>query len=76
MIKCKIMRFIVTTVVIALPLTKWWSISVHRNLGALRTKRSTGVHQTLSSPPPTPKKKEKNWVWLRETNIQQGVKAV
>ena len=52
-----LMRFIVTTAVIALPLTKWWSISAHRNLGGLRTKRSTGVDQTLSSP--APKKKER-----------------
>ena len=59
------MRFIVTTAVIALPLTKWWSISAHRNLGALRTKRSTGVDQTLSFP--RPQEKGKNWVWLRET---------
>ena len=64
------MRFIVTTAVIALPLTKWWSISAHRNLGALRTKRSTGVDQTLSFP--RPQEKGKNWVWLRETKVNFG----
>ena len=59
MIKCMwtLMRFIVTTAVITLPLNKWWSISTHRNLGALRIKRSTGVDQTLLSP--IPKKKER-----------------